>query len=162
METFKDEGREGVISLVLGGKVLVVDIDFLVDRMDPEKPTIQISNVKTSYAIPGAENTEGSTSLDAFLLHSMQAFCAQVQLPEDELDPLEAARLGLIINSHLDYLVILDRFAERKNDGGLRWFVDVDQLCHVVEEFASSEAQAIALCVSFNSTFSSSNSYTDL
>lgn len=145
METFKDEGREGSVSLVFGGKVLVIDIDFVIERTDPLPPTLRISNVKTSYAIPGAEsNTEGSNSLDAFLCHSMQAFCIEIQRPEAELDPLEAARLGIIINDHLQYLVILDRFADRKEDGGLRWFVEVDKLCRVVEEFAHAEAKIIA------------------
>ncbi len=146
METFKDEGHEGTVTLVFGGKVLVVDIDFSVDRTNPLRPSIRISNVKTSYAIPGAEsNTEGSNSLDAFLCHSMQAFCIEIQRPEAELDPLEAARLGIIINDHLQYLVVLDRFAERKGeDGGLRWFVEVDALCRDVEVFASAEAKVIA------------------
>ncbi|KAF9038340.1 hypothetical protein BDZ89DRAFT_412713 [Hymenopellis radicata] len=146
METFKDEGHEGTVTLVFGGKVLVVDIDFSVERTDPLRPSIRISNVKTSYAIPGAEsNTEGSNSLDAFLCHSMQAFCIEIQRPEAELDPLEAARLGIIINDHLQYLVVLDRFAERKGeDGGLRWFVEVDALCRDVEVFASAEAKVIA------------------
>ncbi|KIY65037.1 hypothetical protein CYLTODRAFT_424686 [Cylindrobasidium torrendii FP15055 ss-10] len=143
METYVD--GDAPDQLMLAGKVLVIDIDFTADRSIPERPRLEIKSVRTSYAIPGAEsNKDGSLSLDAFLLKSMRAFCEEVQRPEDQVDPLEAARLAVIINDHLSYLLVLDRFAARPDDGGLRWFVDVDQMCTVVEDFSRSEAQAIA------------------
>ncbi len=140
METFKDETGEGTVSLVLGGKVLVVDVEFSVNRSSP-LPSIKVLNVKTSYA---NFDTAGSASLDAFLATSMSAFCDAVQMSEADVNPLEAARLGTVVNSHLRYLVMLDRLANRKEDGGIRWFVDVDQLCHVLEDFAKAEAQAVS------------------
>ncbi|KAF8070318.1 hypothetical protein FPV67DRAFT_1755245, partial [Lyophyllum atratum] len=152
METFKDDGREGGISVVLGGKVLVIDVDFSVDKNDPLKPRITVSNVKTSYAIANSEgstsNSAGSLSLDAFLRASIETFCVEVQKPEDVRNLEEAARLGTIILEQLRYLVMLDRLAARKEDGGLRWFVDLDELCPVLEAFAKSEAEVVASSLS--------------
>ena len=138
--------------MVLGGKVLVVDVDFSVDRADPFNPNIDVANVKTSYAIPNSASgststTDGSISLDAFLAGSIRGFCAAVQKDEEERDPREAARLGILILEQLRYLVMLDRLAARNDDGGIRWFVDIDLLCSTVENFARSEAQAVAECV---------------
>lgn len=149
METFRDdESREGVVSFVLGGKVLVIDLDFSIDSSDPANPNVAVASVKTSYAdASGAPNTEGSVSLDAFLRNSMQKFCDEVHKDEDQQNPLEAARLGSLVQDHLRYLVMLDRLAERKLDGGNRWFVDVDGLCTILENFARSEAQVVASSV---------------
>ncbi|KAJ3749186.1 hypothetical protein DFH05DRAFT_1475820 [Lentinula detonsa] len=150
METFKDEVGEGSISFVFGGKVLVVDLELSIDRADPLDPKIRVSKAKTSYAIsnPEATTMDGSLSLDAFLKDSFQCFFAEVQKPDEQRDPVEAAKLGSVILDHFRYLVMLDRLAERKEDGGVRWFVDVDQLCTVVETFAKSEAEAVALSMS--------------
>ncbi|RDB24907.1 hypothetical protein Hypma_008046 [Hypsizygus marmoreus] len=153
METFKDEGREGGICLVLGGKVLVVDVDFSIDRTDPLKPILQVFSVKTSYAnsngIEGsASNSNGSISLSAFLHESFRNFCVEAQKPEDVRSLEEAARLGKVISEQLQYLVMLDTLAARKEDGGLRWFVDVDALCPALENFARIEAESVASSLS--------------
>ncbi|KAK7035222.1 hypothetical protein VNI00_011989 [Paramarasmius palmivorus] len=142
MEAFREE-KEGGILLVFGGKVLVIDVDFSVDLTEGR---VHISGVKTSYAISSGEGStmNGSSSLDAFLKASFQSFLSEVQNPEEIRNPIEAARLGKAIADELGYLVMLDKLAERKEDGGVRWFVDVDQLCSVVETFAKSEAQAVA------------------
>ena len=52
MEAFKEEERNGRMTVMLGGKVLVIDVDLAIDRTDPEKPTVSVAAVKTSYAIP--------------------------------------------------------------------------------------------------------------
>ncbi|KAF5388850.1 hypothetical protein D9757_005667 [Collybiopsis confluens] len=150
METFRDQVGESTISFVFGGKVLVVDLELSIERTDPLSPRIDVSKVKTTYAITSPEPTtlDGSTSLDAFFKDSFQAFFLEVQKPDDFRDPVKAARMGSIIVDHFRYLVMLDRLAERKDDGGVRWFVDVDQLCVVVENFARSEAEAVALSLS--------------
>lgn len=146
METYKDQVGEGNISFVFGGKVLVVDLELSIDRADPSNPKIHVSKCKTSYAVstPEATTMDGSLSLDAFLKNSFQVFFSEVQKSDEHRDPVEAARLGSIILDHFRYLVMLDRLAERKEDGGVRWFVDVDQLCTVVETFSKSEAGAVA------------------
>lgn len=150
METFKDDSREGGggISVVLGGKVLVVDVDFSVDETNLPESKITVSSVKTSYAISnsgsGSSNTGGSISLDAFLKESIQNFCSEVRKPEAYRNLEEAARLGTVILDQLRYLVMLDQLAARKEDNGLKWFTDVDQLCPILEGFAKSEAEIIA------------------
>ncbi|KIK68860.1 hypothetical protein GYMLUDRAFT_255495 [Collybiopsis luxurians FD-317 M1] len=150
METFKDQVGEDTISFVFGGKVLVVDLELSIDRTDPLNKIIGVSKAKTAYAISSPEQTtlDGSLSLDAFLKDTFQAFFLEVQKSDDLRDPVEAAKLGSIIVDHFRYLVMLDRLAERKEDGGVRWFVDVDQLCTVVETFAKSEAEAVASSLS--------------
>ncbi|KAF9059782.1 hypothetical protein BDP27DRAFT_1340716 [Rhodocollybia butyracea] len=150
METFKDQVGDGNISFVFGGKVLVVDLELSIEKANTSDPKIIVSKAKTSYAISGSESTimDGSLSLDAFLKNSFQEFFSEVQKPDDCRNLVEAARLGSIILEHFRYLVMLDRLAERKEDGGVRWFVDVDQLCTVVETFSKSEAEAVALSLS--------------
>ena len=153
METFKDDGRGGGISLVLGGKVLVIDVDFAVDRTDPSQTRIKVSNVKTSYAISnagsGAPSNGGSIPLDSFLCDTIEQFCTVVQRPAQEQNLGEAARLGMNISEQLQYLVMLDRLAARKDGGGLKWFGGVDELYPLLENFAKREAEAVASCVAF-------------
>ncbi|KAG5646798.1 hypothetical protein DXG03_002175 [Asterophora parasitica] len=149
METFKDDGREGGTIVVLGGKVLVIDVEFFVSREDPLKPIITVSSVKTQYAITdseGASNSGGSTSLDAFLRTSIENFCVEVHKPEDVRNLEHAARLGGSILDHLRYLVMLDRLAARKvkEGDGLKWFLDLDELGPIVEAFAKNEAEMVA------------------
>jgi hypothetical protein len=153
METFVDNGRGGGITVVLGGKVLVVDVDLSVDKMDALQPNVKVSNVKTSYAI---SNTSGSTSgagnstsLDALLHGTIERFYVEVQKAEGIRNSEDAARFGANILEQLRYLVMLDRLAAGKEDGGLRWFADVDQLCPILEGFAKSEADVVASYVLF-------------
>lgn len=146
METFKDQVGDGNISFVFGGKVLVVDLELSIERASASEPKIIVSKAKTSYAVssPEATTIDGSLSLDAFLKDSFQGFFSEVQKPDECRNPTQAARLGSIILEHFRYLVMLDKLAERKEDGGVRWFVDVDQLCSVVEAFSKSEAEAVS------------------
>ncbi|TFY58921.1 hypothetical protein EVJ58_g6110 [Rhodofomes roseus] len=114
METFREEEREGRVTVVLGGKVLVIDIDLAVDRADPERPAVSVANVKTSYAIPNvatSSTTQGSASLDGFLADRVRAFLKELALDE--------------------------------GDGGLRWFGEIDALALDTEKFAISEAQGV-------------------
>lgn len=152
METFKDDGRQGGISVVLGGKVVVVDVDFSLNKAELEKRNIMVSSVKTSYAITGSDgttsNSDGSPLLDEFLQRCIQNFCDEVQKPEDVRNLEEATKLGVVVTQQLQYLVMLDRLAARKDDGGLQWFTGLDKLCPTLEAFAASEAEAIASYVS--------------
>lgn len=153
METFKEMEREDRMTVVLGGKVLVVDIDFSIDRVsDPLKPQLDIKSLKTSYAVSGGaldgttSNKEGSASLDALLAESIRDFLREVHKATEEQNAIEAARLGNIILEQLKYLITLDKLAAKKEDenGGIRWFVDIDHLGASVEKFAAQEASAIA------------------
>ncbi|PIL30569.1 hypothetical protein GSI_07269 [Ganoderma sinense ZZ0214-1] len=146
METFNDPEQNGRTSVVLGGKVLVVDIDFAIDRTDPTKPTIDVATLKTAYAIPNstAESSSGnSVSLDGFLAHAIRAFLGEVQKEDAQRDSVEAARIGNLLSDHLSYLMKLDHLALSEGDGGLRWFSFIDKMSLEVEKFASREAAAI-------------------
>lgn len=156
METFKEDlEREGRMTFVLGGKVLVLDIDLSVDRtLHPGSPRIDVKSLKTSYAIPNGAggsgsataNTEGSASLDVFLATSIGAFLHEVQKDTDLLDAMHAERLGNAVAEQLEYLMMLDKVAAIKEEegGGIRWFVDIDELGAKAEKFASREADVIA------------------
>ena len=77
MEAFREEERDGRVTLTLGGKVIVVDINLSIDRQDPQSPRLSVISVKTSYAVPGGaagSTTQGSTSLDGFLTDSLAEF----------------------------------------------------------------------------------------
>jgi hypothetical protein len=158
METFKDDlMREGDWTVVLGGKVLVLDIDFSCDRAsDPKKPRIELEKLKASYAVhnsvidgPTSANTEGSASLGALLAEGIRAFLKEIQKDTEVQDAVEAERLGKVVVEHLKYLMVLDKLAARKEDdgGGIRWFVDADKIGVGVERFAQSEADAVAAYV---------------
>ncbi|KAF7362076.1 hypothetical protein MVEN_00553200 [Mycena venus] len=147
METYKEDGREA--GMLLAGTVLVMEVEFSVNREEPLNPKLDVASVKTSYAIPNSEsgltsNTDGSISLDAFLAGTIQKFCTELKKSEETRDPREVARLGVAVLDQLRYLVMLDRLAARKDDGGVRWFVDIDQLCSILETFSKSEAEAVA------------------
>lgn len=147
METYKEDGREA--GMLLAGTVLVVEVEFSVNREDPLNPKLDVASVKTSYAIADSDsgvtsNTDGSISLDAFLAGSIQKFCTELKKKEEVRDPREVAKLGGFVLDQLRYLVMLDKLAARKEDGGVRWFVDIDQLCSILEKFSKTEAEAVS------------------
>lgn len=134
------------MTVVLGGKVLVIDIDLAVDRADPNRLAVSVANVKTSYAIPNvatSSTTQGSASLDGFLADRVRAFLKEVQREPQEQDSVEAARLGALFSESLKYLMMLDQLALDEGDGGLRWFSEIDALALDTEKFAISEAQGV-------------------
>ncbi|EIW60768.1 uncharacterized protein TRAVEDRAFT_71063 [Trametes versicolor FP-101664 SS1] len=147
MEAFNDPERDGHSTVVLGGKVLVVDIVFSVDRTDPIRPIVCVTTCKTSYAIPNStatSSTGNSTSLDGFLAEAIRAFLNEVQKEDAQRDSVEAARLGNLLSDHLTYLMKLDHLAISEGDGGLRWFSFIDRMSVDVEKLASSEADALS------------------
>lgn len=172
MESFQDVGPDGceshhpppkakkidfqaAITLVLGGKVVVIDIVVAVgvpESMNLDQHKFNISSIKTSYAIPShvpgtaetSATTNASVSLDAFLSDTVQRFFAEVQLPDEIRDAREAARLGILVSHQLNYLVKLDQIAASNKDVGLQWFVDVDVLASKLESFAKQEAEVVA------------------
>lgn len=146
METFPEQ-REGHMTVVLGGKVLVIDIDFLVDRKRPDNPMIDIATLKTSFAVPNStlnSTTDGSVCLDGSLADSLRAFLREVHKDEEVQDTLVATKYGVRFQEHLKYLMKLDKLAFREGDRGLRWFSSVDRLAtSILEPLAVKEAQAI-------------------
>ncbi|KAI0930632.1 hypothetical protein AcV5_007296 [Taiwanofungus camphoratus] len=154
MEAFREEEFAGRMTVVLGGKVLVIDIDFAVERTDADNPKIALASLKTSYAIQSGaagSTTEGSRSLDGFLADRLAEFLTEAQKEVDAQDSVRAARLSTQFSQHLSYLMRLDRLASGESDGGLRWFNDIDLLSLETEQFAASEAKAVAATLSVTS-----------
>lgn len=130
--------------VLLGGKVLVVDVDFVCTRENPLNPILRVSNVKTSNALlQGSANSTASTLLDAFLKEGIEKYCVEMQKPEDDRSLQRAATYRKSILDWLRYLVVLDGLASR-SDGGIRWFTDLDELCPLLHQLAQTEAQAVA------------------
>jgi hypothetical protein len=134
METF----REGD-SVLLGGKVLVLDVDFYIARGEP---TIAVAAVKTSYASADGSTTTASSSasLAGFVHDRLAAFLAA-------RDGVRVAHLARAIQEHLAYLMRLDRLAQAEGDAGVRWFTGVDELASTLEAGAVTAARAVAECV---------------
>ncbi|KAL1748636.1 hypothetical protein HDZ31DRAFT_29119 [Schizophyllum fasciatum] len=143
--------KTGNFIMMIGGKVLVIDADLAIDSTDVSKPTIRVSGTKTAYACAdGAPSTgDGPVSLDAFLGMDLQKFFEEVQKPDDERDPVRAAKLSDVCTEHLAYLNLLDKLAAIPGPaGGLRWFNEFDSLCHSLQAFAKREAEAAASALS--------------
>lgn len=148
MEAFKEEELQGKLTVVLGGKVLVMDVDFKVSREDPLNPKLDVGGLKTSYASPsGGATTEGSISMNGFLANVFKGYLEEVQKPTDEQDVLMAATLGRAFSAHLKYLMKLDLLASQEGDSGIRWFSDIDSLALAIEGHAKAEANIISRCV---------------
>ena len=144
METFID-GREDGATAVLGGKVLVIDIDFAIERDEQLNRRLRVVNIKTSNAlVSGNTHPSASTMLDMFLADNIQKYCTEMQKTEDLRDPGLAASIRKNILSQLRYLVLLDELASRKDNGGIRWFTDLDELYPMLNGVARGEAALVA------------------
>jgi hypothetical protein len=144
METLKEDKEGGSATVVLWGKVLVMDVDFICTRENPLNPILRVSNVKTSNALlQGSANPTTSTLLDAFLKEGIEKYCAEMQKPEDDRSLQRAAMYRKSMLDWLRYLVVLDGLANR-SDGGIRWFTDLDELCPLLHQLAQIEAEAVA------------------
>ncbi|KAI0648314.1 hypothetical protein C8Q79DRAFT_905736 [Trametes meyenii] len=147
MEAFNEPEREGRSTVLLGGKVLMVEVNFAVDRTQPERPKIDIATCKTSYDTRNSmatSSTGNSASLDGLLVDAIRGFLAEVQKEDAERDSVEASRLGDALSDHFAYLMKLDHLALSEGEGGLRWFNFIDRMSLDVEKLAGSEAEAIS------------------
>ncbi|KAA1472784.1 hypothetical protein DENSPDRAFT_779182 [Dentipellis sp. KUC8613] len=145
MEAFPEAEASGRRTLVLGGQVLVVDVEFAVT------PFVDVAGVRTSYAVPnGASssstigtNSAGSVSVDAHILDTLRLFIQEASKGE-QANALEVGRLGRSIREGLGYLMLLDRLAVAEGDQGLRWFTELETLGRSLETLAKDEAKAIS------------------
>ncbi|KAI5117227.1 hypothetical protein M0805_001585 [Coniferiporia weirii] len=148
MEVFKDDERNGRMTVILGGKVLVVEVDIVIRKATPGSPGshISVSSVKTTHALPAANSAnslaERSASLDSFILQTWNHYLAEVQ-SEDPESSTRAAYLARDIQSHLSYLMKLDVLALREGDQGMRWFNDIGLMSTVTEQVAKTEINSI-------------------
>ncbi|KAF8134619.1 hypothetical protein EV363DRAFT_1448274 [Boletus edulis] len=94
-------------TIMMAGKVLVLDVDI-------DGGVV----VKASFAV-GNNNANGppaAPDLDAFLARDIARWAE---------DPaVEAAYLGLVVQDHLRYLMMLDSLAVAEGERGIRWFME--------------------------------------
>ncbi|TFY69718.1 hypothetical protein EVG20_g3037 [Dentipellis fragilis] len=145
MEAFPEAEASGRRTLVLGGQVLVVDVEFAVT------PSVDVVGVRTSYAVPtgnssssmNGTNSSGSVSVDAHIFDTLRLFIEEASKGE-HADALEVGRLGKSIREGLGYLMLLDRLAVAEGDQGLRWFTELETLGRSLEKLAKDEAKAVS------------------
>ena len=82
--TFKEAGADGGVTLIIGGKVLVVDIESAVDREDETHPKPFVITPKTSYAYPSAVRRRGARFLRTCSMDHIQEFIVEMHKPLGE------------------------------------------------------------------------------
>lgn len=124
MEAFIDSsGTSVATTIMMAGKVLVLDVDI-------DGGVV----VKTSFAV-GNNNANGSPAapdLDVFLARDIarwvdaanRASLAAAHNTQAEDPAVEAAYLGLVVQDHLRYLMMLDSLAVAEGERGIRWFME--------------------------------------
>lgn len=147
MEIFRDEeDKSGKMTIMLGGKVLVVDVDLHIQRR-AQASHVTVSNIKTSHALPSGSSgnalAERSASLDAFMLRTWNSYLEEVQKNDVE-SSMRAAHIGRDIRSHLSYLMKLDALASQEGDQGIRWFNDTGLMSVVAEQISKTEVDCLS------------------
>ena len=61
----------------------------------------------------------------------------------EEANPIQTAKIGFRVQNGLKYLMELDRLATTEDDGGIRWFQDIDRLGVMLENVAKTEGDAL-------------------
>lgn len=150
MEIFRDEeDKSGKLTIMLGGKVLVVDVDLHIQRdaAHPQASHVTVSNIKTSHALPSGNSgnalAERSTSLNAFMLRTWNSYLEEIQKNDVE-SSMRAAHIGRDIRSHLSYLMKLDALASQEGDQGIRWFNDTGFMSIVAEQISKTEVDCLS------------------
>ena len=145
MEMFKEDEKNGRMTLMLGGKILVIEVELNVRRITLEQ-RISVSNVKTSHALPsgGSENAlaERSASLDAFILQTWNSYLEEVQSHNTE-NSMRASLLARDIQENLEYLMKLDSLAVMEGNQGIRWFNDLGLMTTITENITRTEANSL-------------------
>lgn len=124
MEAFIDSsGTSPATTIMMAGKVLVLDVDI-------DGGVV----VKTSFAVGNnnANAPPAAPDLDAFLARDIarwvdaanRASLAAAHHIQAEDPAIEAAYLGLVVQGHLRYLMMLDSLAVAEGERGIRWFTE--------------------------------------
>lgn len=150
MEIFKDEEKKGHITIMLGGKVLVLEIDLAVQKNTPTLSDSQITvvGVKTSHALPSGTSSgntlaERSASLDEHISRTWNRYLQEVQ-GNDVENSMRAAYFARDILAQLSYLMKLDSLAVQEGDLGIRWFNDIGMMSSIAEQVAKVESESVA------------------
>ncbi|KAG9316687.1 hypothetical protein JVU11DRAFT_2747 [Chiua virens] len=124
MEAFIDtSSTPATTTIMMAGKVLVLDVD-----MDGGVA------VRTSFAVGNniSAGPSAAPDLDVFLARDIakwveaanRASLAAVHHTQPEDPAIEAASLGLVVQDHLRYLMMLDSLAIAEGERGIRWFME--------------------------------------
>lgn len=145
MESFTEDKKDGRVTMVLGGKVLVIDVELTIHRTPI--PRIELASMKTSHALPSGTSgvnalAERSASLDEMLYLTWRKYLEVVQRNDPE-SATQAAHVVRDIHSQLTYLMKLDELASQEGDKGIRWFSDVGLMCSVAERILKTEASVV-------------------
>ena len=82
MEPFKEAETDGKATLILGGKVLVVDLELAMDRNDKSHPNLSVIALNASYTSPVSGATaKGSVSMNGFPMDHIQGLTAGTHKP---------------------------------------------------------------------------------
>lgn len=129
LEAFPDDNRnDGGVSLMIGGKVLVLDVELVNTT----------ATVKVSFA---SGEGEGSGGLAVLLTKSVQTFLDEVYRDDGARDPIAAGLLGEAVAKQLAYLSILDKLAE---SGSMAWFSDGEKVFKIARDVSFTEAGRIS------------------
>jgi hypothetical protein len=150
--------------MVLGGQVLVVDIEFHLYSAQ-ENPRVELASLKTTHATSSdpssSTSTKGRSSIhhtpDLLLFTSLKDYLEECQKPAPQQDGVRARKLGSNFRKHLQYLVQIDKLVASLKDGdplkadGSSWFDQVGLLGEILEDHARREAGVMQRCVQFSS-----------
>ncbi|KAG8980417.1 hypothetical protein FRC05_006048 [Tulasnella sp. 425] len=157
MDVFREDGADGRVKIWGGGKIVVVDIEFL---LKPESSSqaggstssttssvLQLLSIKTTR---GASESSASnagderSSLDTLLYSSLSSFLNEAQGPSS--DCLRLQKLADHFQENAKNLMMLDGLAnaEASSGTGDRWFKETDEEAKIAGDLASREAQALA------------------
>lgn len=157
MDVFREDGADGRVKIWGGGKILVVDIEFLLKPASSSQAggstssttssVLQLLSIKTtrgasesSASIAGEERSP----LDTLLYSSLSSFLNEAQGPSS--DCLRLQKLADHFQENAKNLMMLDGLAnaEASSGTGDRWFKETDEEAKIAGDLASREAQALA------------------
>ncbi|KAG8911224.1 hypothetical protein FRC01_005836 [Tulasnella sp. 417] len=157
MDIFRADPTDKRPKFLGGGKVLIVDIEFLlppgsspsaeVSTSPAASSDLQLLSIKTAYGASesSASNTGDERSpLDTLLYSSLSSFLKEAQGPSP--DCLRLQNLADSFKEHAKSLMLLDglAIAEGAPGTGDRWTRETDEEAAIVVDLASREAQALA------------------
>lgn len=157
MDAFREDGAEGRVKFLGGGKILVVDIEFLLtpvssssadgSTLSSASSGLQLLSIRATHG--ASESSASSTGeerspLDTLLYSALSSFLKEAQGPSS--DCLRLQQLADSFKEHVKSLMLLDGLANAESSLGTgdRWFKETDEEAKIVVDLASREAQALA------------------
>lgn len=143
-EVFTETGQEGTITLLCGGKMLVIEVGLR--RSDEEVPRLEVVDAKAQHS-HGDEGAvpQNRSPRDLLLLRSLSEYVAEGQ--KSTPDVKKVAKLGRTFQSHVELLMTFDALANAEaaagKTNGDRWFKEAEVTEAIVRELAGREAKAL-------------------